>query len=99
MTPTEYLEENNNELKLKLEKNLLRNKVTKEMMDFAKEYHTQQLILSGVGCSKRFEKQDLLKAYQAGVIEQKSINLDTFDFKKLKELQHDSSEWYERYTE
>jgi translation elongation factor EF-G len=48
MTPTEYLEENNNELKLKLEKNLLRNKVTKEMMDFAKEYHTQQLILSGV---------------------------------------------------
>ena len=48
MTPTEYLEENNNELKLKLEKNLLRNKVTKEMMDFAKEYHTEQLILSGV---------------------------------------------------
>jgi hypothetical protein len=52
MTPTEYLEENNNELKLKLEKNLLRNKVTKEMMDFAKEYHTQQLILSGVGCQR-----------------------------------------------
>ena len=48
MTPTEYLEENNNELKLKLEKNLLRNKVTKEMIDFAKEYHSQQLILSGV---------------------------------------------------
>jgi regulator of replication initiation timing len=59
----------------------------------------KQLTLTDVGCSKRFEKQDLLKAYQAGVIEQKSINLDTFDFKKLKELQHDSSEWYERYTE
>jgi regulator of replication initiation timing len=59
----------------------------------------KQLTLTDVGCSKRFEKQDLLKAYQAGAIEQKSINLDTFDFKKLKELQHDSSEWYERYTE
>jgi hypothetical protein len=61
--------------------------------------YKKQLTLTDVGCSKRFEKQDLLKAYQAGVIEQKSINLDTFDFKKLKELQHDSSEWYERYTE
>ena len=48
MTPTEYLEENNNELKLKLEENLLRNKVTKEMMDFAKLYHKEQLNLSGV---------------------------------------------------
>ena len=59
MTPTEYLEENNNELKLKLEKNLLRNKVTKEMMDFAKEYHTQQLILSGV--IERYSGENLMK--------------------------------------
>lgn len=58
----------------------------------------KQFSLQGVGCSKRFEKQDLLKAYQAGAIEQKSINPDTFDFKKLKELQHDSGEWYERYN-
>ena len=71
----------------------------KELVEHIRETTKKQLILSGVGCSKRFEKQDLLKAYQAGAIEQKSINLDTFDFKKLKELQHDSNEWYERYTE
>ena len=64
MTPTEYLEENNNELKLKLEKNLLRNKVTKEMMDFAKEYHTQQLILSGV--SKCFSYDQMIEASRYG---------------------------------
>ena len=48
MTPLEYLEIENKDLINKLEKNLLRGKVTKVMTDFAKQYHNEQLNLSGV---------------------------------------------------
>lgn len=59
----------------------------------------KQFAISGVVGSKRFKEQDLLRAYQAGAIEQQSINLDTLNFEKLKELTKDSEKWYERYTE
>jgi len=58
-----------------------------------------KLILPDVVGSKRFKEQDLLRAYQAGAIEQQSISLDSLDFEKLKELTKDSEKWYERYTE
>ena len=48
MTPLEYLEIENKDLINKLEKNLLRGKVTKVMTDFAKQYHNEQLNLSSV---------------------------------------------------
>jgi len=43
MTPTKFLEKNNNKLKAKLEKSLIRNSVTKEMIAYAKQYHQEQL--------------------------------------------------------
>lgn len=65
----------------------------------AKKATTLQLLQTDVVGSKRFKEQDLLRAYQAGAIEQQSINIDTLDFEKLKELTKDSEKWYERYTE
>ena len=47
-TPQEYLEIVDKDLIDKLQKNLLRARVTKVMMDFAKQYHQEQLTLSGV---------------------------------------------------
>ena len=58
MTPLEYLEIENKDLIKKLEKNLLRGKVTKVMTDFAKYYHNEQLNLSGVS-----QHRELLLAF------------------------------------
>jgi len=57
----------------------------------------KQLSISRVSNSKRFEKQDLLRAYQAGAIEQKDNNLNSIDAVTFGNLQEDSQVWYERY--
>tara|TARA_R110000824_G_scaffold233240_1_gene421437 strand:+ start:2552 stop:2794 length:243 start_codon:yes stop_codon:yes gene_type:complete len=61
MTPLEYLEIENKDLIKRLEKNLLRGKVTKVMIDYAKEYHTKQLRIGSVSdCNM----QDFMEHYQ-----------------------------------
>ena len=56
MTALEYLEKENKELIKKLERNLIRSKVTKLMMQFAEEYHQHKLTLTDVGWSEVFTK-------------------------------------------
>lgn len=69
----------------------------KELVEHIRETTKKQLLISGVSNSKRFERQDLLRAYQAGAIEQKDNNLKSIDVVTLGNLQEDSQVWYERY--
>jgi hypothetical protein len=62
-----------------------------------KEYLEQAFVIYSVSNSKRFERQDLLRAYQAGAIEQKDNDLKSIDVVTLGNLQEDSQVWYERY--
>jgi len=68
-----------------------------DILDFIKDASIKQLRISGVSNSKRFERQDLLRAYKAGAIEQKDSNLKNIDVVTLGNLQEDSQVWYERY--
>tara|TARA_R110000868_G_scaffold409280_1_gene694487 strand:- start:674 stop:970 length:297 start_codon:yes stop_codon:yes gene_type:complete len=68
------------------------------MTEFAKHYHTQQLILSGVVDSKRFTETDLLNGYQAGCIEGLDDCCD-LGLDDLKEIKEDGKKWVKRYTE
>ncbi len=50
-----------------------------------------------VSRSKRFDKQDLLRAYQAGSIENQEDSI-VFGYTDLKELTENSEKWCKRYT-
>lgn len=45
-----------------------------------------------------FTKLDIIRAYQAGAIEQKDNNLGDIDVVTFSKLQEDSKKWYDRYT-
>ena len=74
MTPLEFIEVENIELKNKLEKHLLRSKVVSIMMDFAKHYRTEQLTLTSVS-----QRSKLLKA------EDKDVPFDDYIQKYFEE--------------
>tara|TARA_R110000796_G_scaffold4358_1_gene16907 strand:- start:707 stop:997 length:291 start_codon:yes stop_codon:yes gene_type:complete len=59
----------------------------------------EQLILSGVVSSKRFDKNDLLRAYQAGSLENLNKTIVPTSMEDLKELLEYAEKWYKRYTE
>lgn len=65
---------------------------------YAELYHKKQLAIYGVVASKRFNKNDLLRAYQAGCLENKD-DCVTFGYDDTKELLTDAEKWYKRYTE
>lgn len=57
------------------------------------------LPIHDVGNCKRFERQDLLRAYQAGHIENLDECFTPTSMEDLKELLEDAEKWYKRYTE
>ena len=67
-----------------------------ECQDIIKYAVNEALTLYGVGGSKRFERADLLRAYQAGCLENKDDCVN-FGFDDLKELKQDANKWTDRY--
>lgn len=59
----------------------------------------ENLAIHGVGNCKLFERQDLLRAYQAGHIENLDECFTPTSMEDLKELLEDAEKWYKRYTE
>lgn len=60
---------------------------------------SERLNLSGVVRSKRFNKNDLLRAYQAGCLENLNQKNVPTSMEDLKELLQDGEKWYKRYTD
>lgn len=94
-----------------LQKILYENRAHKNGNNAIKEFHkmheyiikleskVENLTLSGVVRSKRFNKNDLLRAYQAGSLENLDKTITPTSMQDLKELLQDGEKWYKRYTE
>lgn len=83
-------------------KDLLKNELTidYELAETYLEDQTQVNLLPicDVIDSCRFNRDDLLRAYQAGCIEGQDDCVD-FSYDDLKETIQDSEKWYKRYTD
>jgi hypothetical protein len=87
-----------NRLKAKDKENKLGKSLQTKLQAFLEVEKLINLPISGVVRSKRFNKNDLLRAYQAGAIENQD-DCVSFGYDDLKELLDDANKWYKRYTE
>ena len=75
------------------------NEVSKRLLTEVGDAHriVENLVITDVSNSKLFERQDLLRAYQAGHIENLDECFTPTSMEDLKELLEDAEKWYKRY--